>query len=329
MVDRRDLLKILYLLLGVLAMGIIGYLVIERWPPLDAFYMTVITISTVGFGEVYPLSNAGKIFSAILIVAGVGVVFHAFTTFIQYYVKGHITNLFGRRRMKEQIAKVKDHFILCGYGSVGQAVVETCRSEGIPFVIIDRDKEVIEKASADGCYCIEGDATANDTLRNAGIHRAKGVIIATSEDATNVFVIVTVRKLAPNLFIIARSSSEDSVSKLEAAGANRVINPYHSAGQRMARLALYPLVTDFIERVLQGYGEDLALEDMEIKEESRLVGKSIREVQGNSKGASILAIRKKGSDIVPKPSEGTKIEVGDRMVILGTRDQLRFLEEEK
>ena len=167
--------------------------------------------------------------------------------------------------MREQIAKLKDHFVLCGYGSVGQAVVETCRNEGIPFVIIDRDEEVIEKASADGCICIEGDATDYDTLRNAGINRAKGVIIATSDDATNVFVIVTVRKLAPNLFIIARSSSEDSVSKLEAVGANRVINPYHSAGQRMARLALYPLVTDFIERVLQGYGEALALEDMEIK----------------------------------------------------------------
>jgi voltage-gated potassium channel len=329
MIDRKDLLKVLYLLLGVFATGIIGYSVIERWPPLDAFYMTVITISTVGFGEVQPLSDAGKIFSAFLIVAGVGVVFYAFTTFIQYYLRGQFQNIFGRRRMRKKITKLKDHFILCGYGTVGQAAVETCRSEGTPIVIVDRDKDAIEKTTSNGFLCIEGDATNYETLIDAGIERARGVIITTSDDATNVFIIVTVRHLAPELFIIARANFKDSVPKLEAAGANRVINPNYSAGQRMARFAVYPLVTDFIETVSQEPGEALEIDDIEIKIESTAVGKNIREAQSYSKGASILAIRKKGRNIKPKPPDNTKIEAGDRMIVLGTRDQLRLLEEEK
>lgn len=326
MVNRTDIFKVLYLLLGILAAGVIGYHLIEGWPLLDSFYMTVITISTVGFGEVHPLSDTGKIFSIFLIVTGVGVAFYAFTTSIQYYLGNHFQNIWGRRKMREQIARLTGHFVLCGYGSVGNSVVETCRREEIPFVVIDKDEKAIERACSRGCLCIEGDATDYNTLKKAGISKAKGAIVATGEDATNVFIIVTVRKLAPELFIISRASSEDSVSKLEAVGANRVINPYHSAGQRMARLALYPLVTDFIETVLEGYGEDLALEDMEIEKESSLVGKSIEDAQRESNGASILAIRKRGSETIPKPSDNTRIETGDRIVILGTREQLRLLE---
>ena len=216
-----------------------------------------------------------------------------------------------------------------GYGTVGQAAVETCRSEGTPIVIVDRDKDAIEKTTSNGFLCIEGDATNYETLIDAGIERARGVIITTSDDATNVFIIVTVRHLAPELFIIARANFKDSVPKLEAAGANRVINPNYSAGQRMARFAVYPLVTDFIETVSQEPGEALEIDDIEIKIESTAVGKNIREAQSYSKGASILAIRKKGRNIKPKPPDNTKIEAGDRMIVLGTRDQLRFLEEEK
>jgi len=324
--ERKNFLGVLYALLLVLCAGIIGYMLIEKWPLLDAFYMTIITISTVGYGEVRPLSSAGRIFSSFLIVGGVGVALYALTTTVEYFVRGHITNMFGSRRMRERISRLKGHYILCGYGRVGRVVAQAFKSEGTGFVVIDPNPEAISQATADGCLCLQGDASAYDVLRSAGIERARGLVAVTGDDATNVFIIVSARKLAQDLFVVARASSEDSKAKLEAVGANRAVDPYHSGGERMARLALYPVVSDFIEKVLPGYGKELGLEDIEVTPVSLLRGKSIGEAQEYSGGASILAIRKPGGDTMPKPPDDTIIEVGDRLVILGTREQLRVLE---
>jgi len=314
------------MLLLVLAFGTIGYSVIEGWALTDSIYMTIITISTVGYGEVYPLSNTGKIFSAILIVGGVGVALYAFSNLISYLVSGHIMNIFGRRRMEDEIKKLNNHFILCGYDRIGHVIANSLRNEDRTFVILTPVEQEVSHAQKEGCICLQGDPSDYDSLKKAGIERARGLLAVTGDDATNVFIIVSARKLHPDLFIVARASTQDSVSKLEAVGANRAINPYSTGGERIARIALYPGVSDFIEKVLPGYGKDLGLDDIEITSKSSLVGKKVSEAQDYSGGASILAIRKRGDETIAKPSDETKIEAGDSLIILGQREQLKLLE---
>lgn len=324
--EFKNLLRVIIPLLVVLVTGTIGYIIIEKWSLIDSFFMTVITISTVGYSAVHPLSNAGKIFSAFLIVSGVGIALYAFTYLIDYFVKGQISNIFGRRRMEDEVQKMRNHYILCGYDSIGRVVANSLRSEGKPFVILTADRDEEFNAQEKECLCLRADPSDYETLKKAGIERAAGLLAVTGDDATNVFIIVSARKLRSDLFIVARASTQDSVSKLEAAGANRAISPYSSGGERIARIALYPGVTEFIERVLPGYGNELSLEEIEVSSGSALVGKNVREAQEFSRGASILAIRKKGIETIAKPSDETYIESGDFLIILGHREQLRLLE---
>jgi voltage-gated potassium channel len=184
----------------------------------------------------------------------------------------------------------------------------------------------VSKAQEVGCLCLQGDPSNDDTLKKAGIERARGLLAVTEDDAINVFIIVSARKLRPDLFIVARASTQASIPKLEAVGANRAISPYSSGGERIARIALHPGVSDFVEKVLPGYGKELSLEDIEMFSNSSLVGKTVREAQDYSGGASILAIRKHGIQTIAKPSDETKIEVGDSLIILGQREQLKLLE---
>lgn len=324
--ELKDLRKIVLMLLVVLVFGTVGYMVIEKWSILDSIYMTIITISTVGYGEVYPLSDAGRIFSAVLIVSGVGVALYAFSTLIGYLVRGHIMNIFGRHRMEDEIKKLNNHFILCGYDRIGQVIANALREEGRTFVILTPVGQEVSQAEERECLCLQGDPSDNDTLKKAGIERARGLLAVTEDDATNVYIIVSARKLRPELLIVARASTRDSISKLEAVGANRAINPYSAGGERIARIALYPGVSDFIEKVLPGYGKELSLEEIEVVSNSSLVGKKVKEAQDYSGGASILAIRKHGAETIAKPSDETKIEVGDSLIILGQREQLKLME---
>ena len=315
----------------IIVLGIIGYMTIEQWSFVDSFYMTIITISTVGFGEVHELSSAGKIFSTILIVGGVGVALLSFTMIIDYFLQGRLRNIFrGGHKMEEiadTIAKLKNHYILCGYGTVGTVIARRFKHEGAKFVVLDPDPEAIEQATNDGYLAVDGDGSSADDLMKAGVERAKGLITVTQSDATNVFIIVTARKIAPDLYIVARASSEESEMKLESVGADRAMNPYHAEGERMARLALHPVVSDFLENVLPGSGRDQYLEEIEVEAESMLCGKTVIEAQDLSRGAAILAIRKQGKKIIPKPPDDQLIEAGDRIVILGVREQLTKLED--
>ncbi len=324
--ELKDLRKIILMLIVVLAFGTVGYMVIEKWSLLDSIYMTIITISTVGYGEVYSLSDAGKIFSALLIVSGVGVALYAFSSLVGYLVRGQIINIFGRRSMENEIEKLNDHFILCGYDRIGQVIANALREEGRTFVIVTPVGQEVSKAEGRRCLCLLGDPADYDTLKKAGIERARGLLAVTEDDATNVFIIVSARKLRPDLLIVARASTQDSISKLESVGANRAINPYSAGGERIARIAVYPGVSDFIEKVLPGYGRELSLEEIEISSKSSLIGRTVREAQDYSGGASILTIRKYGAKTIAKPSDETKIEVGDSLIILGQREQLKLLE---
>lgn len=327
MEERLTLIRISIVLLIVLAVGTFGYYFIEDWSLLDSLYMTIITISTVGYSEVHTLSVAGKIFSSILIVCGVGAAFYAFTTIMQYFIRGNLRNLFGGgQSMEETISKLVKHYIICDYGRVGKVIARRFKAEGVDFVVIDTDSDAIYRARFEGCLCIQGDPSVEETLIKAGIKEANGILVVTDNDATNTFIIVTARHIRKDIYVIARAGTEESEAKLEMIGADRAMNPYSSVGERMARSALHPVVSDFLEDVLPGPGKDRSLEGVKVAERSIICGKTIDEAQKYSRGAVILAIRKKGSSILPKPSEGTIIENGDRLVILGMEDQISRME---
>ena len=228
--------------------------------------------------------------------------------------------------MEDEIIKLKEHFIICYYGRIGRVIASRFKLEGVGFVVIDSNTEAINQAKADGCLCIQGDATIADNLIKAGIQKARGLLAVTDNDAVNTFTIVTARKIAPDIHIIARAGTEESESKLEMVGADKAMNPYSSVGERMARCALHPVVSDFLENVLPGPGRERYLEGVEVAGESIVCGKTVAEAQKYSRGAVILTIRKKGSKILPKPPEDTVIGEGDRLVILGTEKQLSRME---
>ncbi|MFC1978901.1 potassium channel family protein [Chloroflexota bacterium] len=330
MSESKNIIRIAIILLVILTVGTLGYILIEKWSFVDSLYMTVITISTVGYDEVHELSNAGKIFSAILIVGGVGAALYAFSTIIDYFLRGRLRNIFGGRHKMEtedMVSKLKNHYILCGYGTVGMAIARRFKHEGAKFVVLDPDPDAVEQATEEGYLAVEGDGSSVDDLVSAGVEKAKGLVVVTKSDATNVFIIVTARKISPDLYIVTRASSEESEMKLEAVGADRAMNPYKAEGERMARLALHPVVSDFLENVLPGSGRDQYLEEIEVEADSDLCGKTVLEAQSLSRGAAILAIRKKGKQIIPKPPDDQLIDSGDRIIILGIREQLTKLED--
>jgi len=307
-------------------MGVAGYMAIEGWSFLDALYMTVITLSTVGYKEVGDLSTGGRVFSIFLIVGGVGVIAYAFGAAIQYLGEAHLGQVLGRRRMRERVSRLADHMILCGYGEVGREVARVFEAEGVKCVVIEMDPEAAGRAAADGYLYVSGNATTDDVLNEAGIMKARGLVAAVGSDADNLYITLSVKGIRPDLLVVARARNEESESKLKRAGADRVILPLRLGGQRMAMLALHPLVVDFIETTMHRRGGDLFLEDIRVSPGSPVAGMTIREGQQCCGGGAILAVKKRDGALVTSPSQEATIEPGDELVILGTRQQLRGLE---
>jgi voltage-gated potassium channel len=322
----RRFLQIIYAVIIVVAIGVIGYKLIEGWSLLDSLYMTVITLSTVGYREVHPLSTGGMVFTIVLIVIGVGVIFYALTTMVQYMIEGNLANVLGRRRMKEKIAKLRDHIIVCGYGRVGREVARVFQEERIPFVVIDHNSEAIAKAAVDGYLHLVGNATNDDILKEAGILQARGLVAATGNDADNVFITLSARELSPDIFITARAGAPESEAKLKRAGADRTIYPHVLGGRRLAMLALRPLVVDFVDTALESRGQELVLENIGVGPGSPVAGKTVREGRSCCAGAVILAVKKKGGALLTSLSDDTQLELGDELVVVGNREQLRALE---
>jgi len=309
----------------IVAIGAIGYEVIEGWSFIDSLYMTVTTITTVGYMEVHPLSSAGRIFSIFLIVGGVGGALYILTTLMGYILEGQFGITLGRRRMKTKIAKLKKHFILCGYGRVGQEIALTFSEEGVPFVIISNDEEHVAKAEKEGYLAIFGDATRDDTLKEAGIKQARGLVAAVGSDTDNTFITLSAREARPDLFIEARSSSPESEGKLRRAGADRVISPHTIGGRRMAMLALRPAVVDFIDTVTYGPGRELQLENVDVAGGSSLIGKTMEQARSQV-DITVLAMRKKSGELIANPPGEEIIEDGDRLIVIGTKQRLSALE---
>jgi voltage-gated potassium channel len=322
---RKRLRRGIIILASIIAAGTIGYMLIEGWSPADAVYMTMITISTVGYGEVHPLSEAGRIFSIFLIVGGVSGALFVFSALVEYVIEGRLGVARRRRQMKAKIAKLKDHFILCGYGKVGEDIARTFSEEDVPFVIIDSRPDNIAMAEEQGYLCLLGDATSDKVLLEAGIERARGLVAAVGSDVDNTYIVLSARGLRPDLFIEARASGKEAEVKLKRAGANRIVAPNSIGARRMALLAIRPTVADFIDTVTFRRGRELQMENIIVPDNSPLIGQTVEAIRQHSQ-ANILAINRKSGKLLTNPTGEEPIELGDRLVIMGTAEQLTTLE---
>jgi voltage-gated potassium channel len=331
----RALEKAVLLLFVILIVGIIGYMLIEKSGFLDSLYMVVITVTTIGYGEVFPLGTGGEIFTIFLIIAGVGTVGYTLVSAVEFMIENSLSGMMGRRKMRKDIENMLGHYILCGYGRVGQHIADDLKRADATFVIIERDPAAAERASDLGFLVIKADATSDETLREAGIENARGLVSALSSDAENLYITLTARELCPHLFIVSRCDAEESEPKLRRAGADRVISPHSIGGRRMAAMLLKPTVWDYLDLVTRGQYIEFNIEnlewridDVEIQPNSYLDGKSIDEAKIYSiSGALVLAVKKRGLGFNTKPAKDTRLDPGDYIVAIGTVEQLAKLEE--
>ncbi len=323
---RRRLLRFGIILLTVVTVGTAGYMVLEDWNVIESLYMTVITLSTVGFSEVRPLSPVGRIFTAGLIFSGVGAVTYLFAAISQYIISGELTGSLRKARMQQHIDDMSRHYVICGYGRVGQQVHLDLLSKGKQCVIVEENSDAMADAPASTLSVI-GDAADDETLRQAGIERAGGLVAATGDDATNLFVALSAHTLNLDLPIVARANQPASEPKLIRAGATHVISPYRLSGRRMARQLLFPSVTDFLDVVMHSGDLELWLEECRVRTDSDLDDKTVSDAEVRSRtGANVLAVRRhdQGTILTNPPAE-MRFEPGDVLIALGTRSQLETL----
>ena len=315
------------ILIAVIAAGTAGYILIEGWSVLDSLYMTVITIATVGFGEVHPLTTAGRIFTIFLIAGGVAGAGYTLARVVEFMIEGYFSDIWGGRTMKKKIDQLSGHYIVCGFGRVGEQVAREFTRTGAEFVVLDNNPDVQKFLDAEGVLYIQGDAADEDVLQAAGIERAKGLVSVVDSDADNVYVTLTARALRPDLFIIARSNSENSAYKLKRAGANRVVSPYSLGGRRIASMVIKPVVSDFLDTVMHGENLELQLSELKIGEGSPLGNQTVKEADIRKKsGAMVLSIYRQDGKFENDLHGDTRIGEGDRLIVIGTRDQLDKLE---
>ena len=315
----------LIVLFFVVVGGTAGYMIVEGWDLPDAFYMTVVTISTVGYGEVHPLSVSGKFLSIFIILFGVGSAGFAVGTAGKLMLEEHIRAAFGRRSMKS-IQKLQDHYIICGFGRMGRIICEELSEKGIPLVVLENNDDTLDELERIGYPFLKADATVDEELIAAGIERASGLVSVVTDDAQNVFIVLTARGLNPKLRIVARSAAEESVKKLVRAGANKVISPYFLGGHRIAQAIMRPTVLDFLENIIQNKELELVLDEIHIAPKSKLVGTTLA-TSGLRKDYNIiiLAIKSATGSMDFNPPFNTEIKAGDTLVILGGGADLQDL----
>lgn len=310
------------LLAIVIAVGVAGYVVIERWSVFDAFYMTIITISTVGYGEVHPMSVGGRIFSSALIVVGVGTMLFGFGVFAEALADNSFGIFRRQTQMERRLQELRDHFIVCGYGRIGTEVVVEFEDHKVPYVIIDKTEEALERLHKQEKLFIEGDAASEDVLRKAGIDRARGLVSAVDSDERGVYITLAARALNPKLYIIARAGYPESIRRLELAGADRVISPYRMAGHLMAELAVHPAMVDVLDTLHHGDSE-IGLEEVLVNPNTKAVGKTLTD-SGllDTSGAKLLAVRRRDGTLHVNPADDLRLEEGDLIIALGNEQQL-------
>ena len=319
----------LILFLSLVMTGTIGFLFIENLSFLDSLYMTIITIFTVGFREIKePLSPLGQMFTIFIILGGVGSVLYTFTKLTEIVYEGTINKIWRRRRMDKKIERLKDHYIICGHGRMGNIVRERLEEENLPFVVIDNTEEgLVALKEKPNCLHMEGDATNEEVLIKAGIKRAKALAALLATDADNLYLVMTVKMINPSMFVLSKVMEEEAERKILQIGANKVVSPYKLSGLKMAQALIRPTLVDFIDLIIRRSELSLSMEEMIVKKESRIVERTLEECDIRRKAnVIVVAIKKPGEDIVFNPSPSVDIESGDTLLVLGDNMDIDLFE---
>jgi len=323
---RSKLLLSAFLLIFINAVGTAGYMLIEGWTFRDSLFMTVITLTTVGYGEVHDLSPSGEIFTIILLILGVGIILYLLATMARVILEGELRDVIGRKRLERRIHELNNHFIICGYGRMGKTVVRELASKKTQFIVLEKSPAKIPEDTEH--IFLEGDATNDAVLKLAGIERAKGLVSVLPTDAENLFVVLSARELNPDLLIVTRASEEASETKILRAGADRVVSPYHTGGLKIANMILKPAVVDFIEFATKSGNLEIQMEEVVLRPKSRLVEKELADTGiGKELGIIIAAIKKPDGTMHFNPTSKTVLHAGDTLIALGEISKLKDLEE--
>ena len=313
-------------MLVILAIGVIGYVQLEGWTLVEALYMTITTLTTVGFMEVRPLSVTGRLFTIVLLITGVGTFFYLAGTFAEYAIGGSLSGVLRSRRMQREIDAMSGHQIVCGYGRVGEQVAQDLESDGLQVVVVEREAQALARLGS-RFSCVLGDATDEGVLMRAGITRAAGLTAASGEDTANIVITLTARGMNSALQIVARGGADETASKLMRAGANHVISPYRLAGRRIATQLQHPKVSDFLDLVMHSRDLEFWLKEVKILSGSGLEGRALAECRiAEDIGATVLAVSEGGSgQMLTNPPSTYRLAPDDVLIVLGTNDQLRRL----
>lgn len=317
------------LLAFVVLAGTAGYVVIEGWGWWDAFYMSAITVTTVGYREIHDLSFAGQVWTVALLFSGVGSALYVFTLLATIVVEGGLPERLRKRRQARMLTLIKDHFIVCGYGRIGSIIAAQLQQQNIPFVVVERDPARLQAAMMDGLLAVQADASHEDVLKRVGIENARGLIAAVGTDAENVYTVLSARVLRPDIFIVGRAEGEDASRKLMRAGANRVVSPYQIGAVQMAQTAIRPAVVDFMTLATSSDNLELAMEEITVAVGSSLVDRSLLDANLRQRfGVIVVAIQRQDRHMDFNPEPDTAIRAGDKLVVLGRPHSLRRLEVE-
>ncbi len=312
---------------GIFLIGTLWYSLVEKWSWEDAAYMTVITLATVGYGEIHPLGSQGRLFTIALILMGVVTIGFIVNRFTEALIQGYFQEGIRLRQQRRLMESLSEHYILCGFSRTGRQIAKEFRAEDVPFVIIDSDIESVRKGQEEGYTLYQGDATLDETLYKVGIERAICIVAALPSDAENLYVVLSAKTLNPNIRAIARASTEEAVQKLQRGGADAVISPYITGGKRMAASALRPQVMDFVDGILTGADRQLYMEEVLLDPAiCPYLGETLQKARLRSQtGALILAIRRTDGTLIGGPTGDTILLPGDLLICMGTAEQLRSL----
>ena len=322
---RKQLWIAVICMTSVVLLGTLGFMTIEEISLFQAFWMTMITVLTVGYGDAVPVTQAGKVFALLIIPVGVGIVTYAIGVVAAIIIEGNLFHAVRRKKMDKQIAQLQNHIIVCGCGRVGLQVVHELQEKKIPFVVVDKDESILEKEKL---LYIHGDATEDQVLHHAGISKAAGLVAIVANDAENVFITLTARGLNDAIKIVARAEKQETEEKLRRAGANKVINPSSMAGIHIAKGIANPLTVHYIDTVLYGIEQSFVIEEISVGNDSILVNKSLLESDvRNQFDVTILAILRNGN-VIHNPTGQEKLQEHDMIIVFGSVEKLGQFEKE-